>query len=180
MQFFRTIPVLAFLMLSLAACTTARVPAPPALQAQLAQLKTEMLTYLSAERARLNDAALPLRLDPVLASAAQTQSDAMAERGAFDEGGADRNAAVQQLAADPSFQGFIGENSAMQYFHSEYGIDPEAYAKSLIDQWIESDDHRENIIRADFDRVGIGVAANEEAIYASVVFARDLRPEAAP
>ncbi len=167
------------MVLTLAACTTARAPEPP-LPAQLEQLKAAMLVYLSEERTRLNDAAMSLRLDPILAAAAQTHSDAMAASDAFDEGGADQNAAVQQLAADPSFQGFVGESSAMQYFHPEYGIDPDVYARAFIDQWLEIEDHRENLVRADFERVGIGITANEDAIYASVVFARDLRPGAAP
>jgi uncharacterized protein YkwD len=164
---------LAALAFALAACTTAG-PQPPPIAEQLEAVKTYMLTYLSEERARLNAEAKPLRLDPMLAAAAQAHSEAMAEKNAFDDGGADGNVAIQQLAADPDFQGFVGENSAMQYFHPEFGIDPETYARAFVDQWVASPGHRANIEYANFDRAGIGVAAKGDTIYAAGVFATDL------
>ncbi len=169
----RTLSVLAVFIL--AACATpSAVPQPPPLAGQLEEVKNYMFAYLSSERARLNADAKPLRLDPMLASAAQAHSESMAEKGAFDEGGADENVAIRQLAADPSFQGFVGENSAMQYFHPEYGIDAEAYARAFVDQWVSSDGHRANIEYTNFDRAGVGVAAKGNAIYAAGIFATDL------
>lgn len=162
---------------ALAACAAipeAPAPAPPPIAEQLAELKTRMFVHVVEERQRLNAAAKPLRLDPELADAAQAHSEAMARDRAFGEEGAQNNVAIQQLAASPTFQGFVGGVAAMQYFTPELGFDPDAYARAFIAQWVRSPDHRENIENAVFDRTGIGVAANGNAIYASEIFAADL------
>jgi len=38
------------------------------------------------------------------------------------------------------------------------GFDAEAFAKIAVDGWMESKEHRENILSPDYDRAGIGVA----------------------
>lgn len=148
-------------------------PPPPDIDVLLAELKDQMYSYISEERQRLNPDARPLRPDPLLAAAAQAHSEAMAERGAFDDGGTGGNIAIQRLAADAAFQGYVAENSAMQFFYPTFGFDPEMFARAFVDQWLESESHRANIEYADFAITGIGVAANGNEIYASGLFATE-------
>lgn len=155
----------------------ATMPEPPPLGDLLAALKEEMYVYVSEERARLNSEAPPLRRDPLLETAAQEHSEAMAERGAFDTGGSDENVAIQRLAADATFQGFVTESSGMQYFDTERGFDPTTYAHAIVDQWVAIAEHRDNIEYANFSRSGIGVAAKGNAIYAALLLATELSPQ---
>ena len=148
-------------------------PPPPDIDVLLAELKDHLYTYISEERQRLNPDAMELRPDPLLAAAAQAHSDAMAERGAFDSG-AEGNIAIQSLAADAAFQGYVAENSAMQYFYPTFGFDPEMFARGFVDQWLESESHRANIEYTEFAITGVGVAANGNEIYASGLFATQL------
>jgi len=138
-------------------------------------MKEHMYIYIAEERQKLNPDAMPLRRDPLLDAAAQAHSEAMAERRAFDQGGSDENVAIQRLAANAVFQGYVGENSAMQYFYPEYGFDPETFAHSLVDQWLQSDSHRANIEYTNFVLNGIGVAANGDEIYAAGLFATEVQ-----
>ncbi len=166
-----------FALFALAAC--AMVPErepPPDIDMLLAALKEHMYTYISEERQKLNPDAILLRPDPLLAAAAQEHSEAMAERGAFDVGGGNDNIAIQRLAADATFQGFVGENSAMQFFYPTFGFDPEMFARGFVDQWLESESHRANIEYTSFALTGIGVAANGNEIYAAGLFATELDP----
>ena len=149
-------------------------PPPPDIDMLLAALKNHMYFYISEEREKLNPDAIPLRPAPLLAAAAQAHSEAMAERGAFDVGGGNDNIAIQRLAADVAFQGFVGENSAMQFFYPNFGFDPEMFARGFVDQWLESESHRANIEYTNFALTGIGVAANGNEIYAAGIFATEL------
>jgi uncharacterized protein YkwD len=164
--------VIFLLLLVVCACATPpAAPPPPDIEALLGELKENMYVYIAEERTKLNAQAMPLRRDTLLDEAAQAHSEAMAERGGFDEGGANENIAVQRLAANATFQGFVGENSAMQYFFPQFGFDPEMIARSIVDQWLRSDGHRANIEYANFALTGIGVAAKGNEIYASGLFA---------
>jgi uncharacterized protein YkwD len=158
----------------LTGCAGLGTPEPPPLGDLLAALKEEMYVYVAQERSRLNAQAMPLRRDPLLEEAAQTHSEAMAEAGAFDAEGSDDNVAIQRLAADAVFQGFVTESSGMQYFDPALGFDPAEYAKAIIDQWVSIDAHRTNIEYERFSRSGIGVAAKGNAIYVAQLLATDL------
>src|SRR3954468_23173202 len=102
--------------LVLAACASASRPPMPPLQDQVSALKERLFVLVEAERQRLNGEAKPLILDPELMQAAQTHSEDMAKKGSFDAGNPDGNLAVNILLGDPKFRGFVGENSAAQYF----------------------------------------------------------------
>ncbi len=174
-------PIIFFVAFALAACATPPdQPQPPDIDTLLVALKEHMYSYISEERDKLNAQALTLRRDPLLVAAAQTHSEAMAERGGFDQGGASENVAVQQLAADAAFQGFVGENVAMQYFYPEYGFDPEMFARGFVDQWLQSEGHRANIEYTNFVLTGIGVAANGNEVYAAGLFATEARIPPSP
>ena len=164
--------VLVIALLVLAGCAT---PGPPALsREQLREVQARLYAHIVSERTKLNQAAKPLSLDPELAAAAQAHSDAMAQRRAFDTAGEHENVAMQRLMANDKFQGYVGENSAMQYYTPELGIDPDAVARGFVELWLKSPEHRSHIGFAAFDRTGIGITANDREIYAAQIFATDL------
>ena len=170
-------PILAALILALALGACATGPAPqrlPPLEAQVAALKERLFVLVEAERHRLNSEAKPLILDSELMRAAQTHSDDMAMKRSFDIDNPDGNLALNTLLADPKFRGFVGENSAAQYFTPGARIDPDTYARGFLDIWLKSPDHKMNLIYAGFDKTGIGIAVNGNTIYAAELFATDL------
>jgi uncharacterized protein YkwD len=168
------------LALFMTACAAMQEGPPPLTRQQLEQVQTRLYAYIRDERSRMNGAAKPLALDPELAAAAQAHSDLMAQRRAFDSGGTEDNVAIQRLLANPKFRGYVGENSAMQYFTPEAGIDPDQVARGFADQWLKSAEHRNHIGFAAFDRTGIGITANDREIYAAQIFSTDLGLPEAP
>jgi uncharacterized protein YkwD len=156
------------------ACSTAPRYAPPPIDREVVLLKERLFVLVEEERHRLNAEARPLALDPELSAAAQAHSDEMAKKRSFDTMNPDGNLAVNTLLHDPKFRGFVGEISAAQYFTPAAGFDPEAYARGFLAIWLNSPDHKNNLSYANFDRTGIGVAVNGNAIYAAEVFATDL------
>ena len=162
-------------VLMLAGCASAPVAEkPPPIEAQVNAIKERLFVLVEAERHRLNEAAKPLILDPELMRAAQTHSDDMAMKRSFDVENPNGNLAVNVLLADPKFRGFVGENSAAQYFTPGTRIDPDAYARVFLGIWLNSPGHRMNLIYPGFDKTGIGIAVNGNAIYAAELFATDL------
>ncbi len=160
---------------ALAACAGAPAPkVPPSLDAQVGVLKERLFVLVEAERHRLNEHAKPLILDPELMRAAQSHSEDMAKKRSFDVENPDGNLAVNTLLSDPKFRGFVGENSAAQYFTPAAGFDPDTYARGFLDIWLKSPDHRTNLMYEAFDKTGIGIAVNGDTIYAAELFATDL------
>ena len=168
---FRAVLLLALLAL---ACCAAIPDAPGPPREHVAQVQSRLAALLREERMKLNAAAKPLNLDPELAAAAQAHSDLMARERSFDRPGGGDNIAIQRLVANPKFRGYVGENSAMQYFTPEAGIDPDAVARVFLEIWLNSAEHRQHIAFAAFDRLGVGVTANDNQIYAAALFATDL------
>ena len=156
----------------LAACAGVEGPAPS--NAQLTQLKAQIYVHIEEERLKLNGEAKPLVQDSALEDAAQAHSDAMAKRRAFDSGGAGDNVAIQQLAASPTFRGYVAENSAMQYFNPASGIDTDAFARGFVQIWLGSPEHKTVIVFSAFDKTGIGIAVTGNRIYAAELFAAPL------
>jgi uncharacterized protein YkwD len=166
--------VVGFALLLLAACAGMPPGAPPLSREQLAQVQARLYALIVEERMKLNAEAKPLRLDAELTAAAQAHSDDMAKRRAFDPSNdAARNIAVHRLAANPDFQGYVGENSAMQYFTPGAPLDPDAVARTFVDLWLKSPEHRDHIGFAGFDRTGVGIAANDNEIFAAQIFVTD-------
>ena len=156
------------------------VAPPPPIEEQLAQLKARMFALVVEERGRLIASVRPLTLDAELEAAAQAHSDDMAKKRSFDAMNPDGNVAVNALLADPKFAGFVGENAAAQYFTPSTGFDPDKMARGFLDIWLASPSHRTNLMDPKFERTGIGVAANGDALYAAEIFAADIGRTAGP
>ena len=160
--------VVLILAVLLAACAGARMPS---YEQQLVAMKSRLLVLVEEERVRAG--AKSLRLDPQLVAAAQAHSDDMARKRSFDAMNPNGNLAVNILLRDPRFGGFVGENSAAQYFTPAAGMDPDAMARGFLRIWLASPSHRLNVVYRDFDRAGIGIAVSGNAVYAAAVFATD-------
>ena len=55
------------------------------------------------------------------------------------------------------------------------------FSKSMVDKWMRSPGHRDNVLNGDFDRIGIGVASGKyngfDAIYVTQNFMGPLKPD---
>jgi uncharacterized protein YkwD len=87
----------------------------------------------------------PLRMDPTLTSAARFHTEDMLRRGYFAHGDF-ANRMVRFRAVGPT----VGENLAWE--------SPDSSAQFLVDAWLASPDHRANLLRPGFRRIGIGLA----------------------
>jgi uncharacterized protein YkwD len=87
----------------------------------------------------------PLRLGSALTRAAHAHSVDMARRGYFDHG-----AFVQRLRSFGVRAAYVGENLA-------YGTQP-LPAPTVVQMWIASPPHRQNLLDRAFRRIGVGVA----------------------
>jgi uncharacterized protein YkwD len=161
----------------LVGCAARPVPVlmpPVPLDAQLSAVKERLFVLVEAERERLNNGAKPLILDAELMRAAQIHSDDMAMKNSFDVENPEGNVAVNTLLSNPKFRGFVGENSAAQYFTPGVPINPQAFASGFLKIWEDSADHRMNLNYPGFDRTGIGLTVSGNTIYAAQLFATDL------
>ena len=61
----------------------------------------------------------------------------------------------------------LAENIAMR---SPYSGSADQVAKELVDQWMSSSGHRENILDSDYRRIGVGIATSGSTIYATQNF----------
>jgi uncharacterized protein YkwD len=87
-----------------------------------------------------------LSLDPTLARAARRHSAEMIQGGYFAHGDF-RGRMLAFHVRGP----FIGENLA-------WGSGSYAAASTVISEWLASPEHRANLLRASFTRIGIGAA----------------------
>lgn len=168
---------LILLTILLAGCATRPIPmaVPKAtIDDQLSAIKARLFVLVEAEREHLNNGAKPLILDPELMHAAQVHSDDMAMKNSFDVENPEGNVAVNALLNNPKFRGFVGENSAAQYFTPGVPMDPQVFASGFLKIWENSPDHRMNMDFPGFDRTGIGLAVSGNTIYAAELFATDL------
>src|SRR5262249_35929520 len=101
---------------------------------------------------------------------ARARSQAMAHGGPFSHQDAKGSyPAVDMVKERFGPYGTIGENIFMEK-RARKAFDAEAFAKLAVDEWMKSEEHRENILSPDYDRSGIGVAIEGDYGYATQVF----------
>jgi uncharacterized protein YkwD len=88
----------------------------------------------------------PLRFDGRLHTAARSHSADMIRRGYFGHGAFSRRMSGFHVHAKT-----VGENLA-------WGTGAYAAAKAIVDEWLQSPEHRANLLRPGFSRVGVGSA----------------------
>jgi uncharacterized protein YkwD len=125
---------------------------------------------IDAERTRSAPGAPKLSPNGELELIAKKRSQAMAHGAPFshqDEQGS--YPAIDMVKNRLGPYGHIGENIFMEK-RGRGSFDPEAFAKLAVDEWMGSEEHRENILSPEFDRSGIGVAVVGDTAYATQVF----------
>jgi uncharacterized protein YkwD len=125
---------------------------------------------IEAERIRLAPNVRPFASDPALARMARTRSQAMANGAPFaHEDGDGRFAADVMVRAEFGSYGAVGENIMMEQDPAR-AFDPEVFARRAVRGWMNSEGHRANILGAQYDRAGVGVAINGPYVYATQLF----------
>jgi uncharacterized protein YkwD len=117
----------------------------------LEAVRRAVLDRVNAERERAR--VRPLRLDPRLDSAAQHHAQDMLERGYFAHASPEGRT-VRQRAETAGYRWHaVGENIA----EGQLTID------EVVKAWMESPEHRRNILDRDFLHMGLGLALGETA-----------------
>lgn len=128
------------------------------------EIEREILKLTNKER---RDRGLPaLETNPELRELARTQSRNMRSQVFFshiDHKG--RGPEDRKQVFFPELFGGVGENIA--YVH---GAPPSELAGKFIDLWMNSPGHRENMLRASFGHLGVGVVEKDGMFYATQVF----------
>lgn len=128
--------------------------------------KEEIVTRTNEVRANVKLA--PVKVDKLLAQVAQDMASDLASRGKLSHTDA-KGRSLRKRIDDSTYPWkSIGENIAMGY----------TSAKEFIAEWVKSETHKKNMLTADFNEIGIGLARSKDGdIYLVQVFAsRDLKP----
>ena len=169
------------LLVSLAACADgglfASKPPPPPVDphTQMAALESRIYDLIETERLKIDPDAKVLRLDSELVGVAREKSADMAAKNYLLHKSPDgRTTADIIMDKDADFQGLLGENIAAEGYQAKYGIDVEAYAHAIVNTWLGSDDHKQNLAYPAYDRTGVGAAVSGDTVYVTQLFATDL------
>jgi uncharacterized protein YkwD len=134
------------LALALSARADATVtPATPLGQKGVSVTPHELAVIRVMNSVRASNGVPPLRVGRALTRAARSHSADMARRGYFDHG-----AFVRRLRAFGVRASYVGENLAS-------GSQPLS-AAAVVQMWIASPPHRQNLLDRGFRRVGVGEA----------------------
>ncbi len=132
------------------------------------EIESAILEMVNQERARAG--ANPLQLDDTLRVTARAHSDDMFLRGYFDHDDPDGFSPADRIAeAHRQLIGLTGENIWMGA-----NLDPsdqKKTAESIMNAFMKSSDHRENILKKTYTHLGIGVAIKGRDVKATQNFA---------
>ncbi|MFP8889331.1 CAP domain-containing protein [Natrialbaceae archaeon A-CW2] len=110
-----------------------------------------------------------LEHDDEIANIARTYSHDMAERDFFAHVSPEGERPADRFGdLFPNSCRAIGENLAV--FNTVGTTDAETLAERIVDGWMESPGHRDNILTESWDRQGIGVYADDSRVYATQKF----------
>lgn len=136
--------------------TPSEEPSAPATDDRTAAVQA-VLERVNAERAGAG--CLPLTLDPALNALAAGYSQDMAARGFFDHTDPDGRSPWDRAAA-AGIESMGGENIARG----------QQDAQAVMDAWMASDGHRDNILNCNFTTMGVGVHFGEGGPWWTQVF----------
>jgi uncharacterized protein YkwD len=169
----------AFLLLICAGCTTpkqaALPPPPPDPHTLMPALETRIAVLIEEEREKIDVHARPLVIDPELSEIARKRSTDMAAKNYLAHVAPDGQTSASILMdTDTRFQGLLGENMGAQHYTRRLGVDVNKFARAVVDQWMASKQHRDNLAFADYNLTGVGAAVNGDTVYVTELFATDL------
>jgi uncharacterized protein YkwD len=102
----------------------------------------------------------PLTLEPSLARAAQAHAEECARRGVLSHEGQDGSSPPARARRAGYASGYVGENIAMGYPSVE----------SVVQGWMRSAGHRQNILNTHYSDVGFGYADSSKGAYWVALF----------
>lgn len=138
------------LAVSTGAGATAMTPPPPS-SAGATPTRGEYAIVRAMNAVRARSGVPPLRMGRALTRAARAHSADMARRGYFEHG-----AFVQRLRSFGVRAPYIGENLA-------YGTQA-LTAAAIVQMWIASPPHRQNLLDRGFRLIGVGVAGSSRKL----------------
>jgi uncharacterized protein YkwD len=137
------------IVLSMVLCVLAL--ASPA-QARSTPAEAELLSAMN--QARVQRGVAPLRIDLRLVAAARAKSRSMLRTGTFAHGNFQR-----RLSSFRARGPYFGENLA-------WGVGAHGSAAGIVQMWLASPSHRANLLRRNFQRVGLGIVVGTFRGYA--------------
>lgn len=140
-------------------------PAKPAQSPSTAQMETEVYKQINAIRQQ--QGLTTLKQNPKLAQVARDYSRRMAEQKFFAHTSPQGDTMVQRVRSAKIFYTLLGEN----LFTSTNISQP---VPAAVQGWMESQGHRENILRTEFRETGIGVWRTGNTYYFTQLFLRSL------
>jgi uncharacterized protein YkwD len=150
-------------------------PPPPDPHTQMTALESRIYDLIETERLKIDPKAKALRLDSELVGVAREKSADMAAKNYLLHKSPDGQTTADIIMdKDADFQGLLGENIAAEGYQAKYGIDVEAYAHAIVNTWLGSDDHKQNLSYPAYDRTGVGAAVSGDTVYVTQLFATDL------
>ena len=135
-------PISKYILVAFAACFCLFAAVSPASARPLSTAEARLLAAVNQTRAA--HGLRPVHYDATLERAARAHSAEMLNQGYFAHG-----AFAQRLEAYGARGPQIGENLA-------WGSGRLAAPASVVDRWLASPEHRANLLRPGFDRIGIG------------------------
>ena len=157
----------ALALISLAAAQDKKQPAKnePAKKDALKLSKEEQAVIDLTNAERKKEGLPPLKAEAHLMAAARGHAENMAKQDKLDHVLDGKTHADRTKAAGYK-SGFVGENIAWN----------QQTPKEVLETWMKSQPHKENILRKEFTQIGVGIAKNEKGEpYWVQVFAAPLK-----
>ncbi len=146
---------------------------------QETQSERDPLNTTAAERAiaaAVNDerrarGLSPVEYEPGLATVARNHSADMIARDYYAHVSPEGNAAFERVQSSSVSCSSVGENIAATWWQTPFESTDgergrhttrEELADGLLEQWLTSPDHRENMLSTEWERTGVGVAVTED------------------
>ncbi|MFZ2887301.1 MAG: CAP domain-containing protein [Minisyncoccia bacterium] len=142
---------------------------PPASQSPSfeAEVESEILRLTNIERAKYDLS--QLSSENVLAATAEAHSEDMLDRDFFSHDNPDGcSSSCRATAAGYSWQA-IGENIFML---KGWDLTAEETAIMIVNGWLGSPGHKENMLKPVYTETGVGVFVEDEAVYATTLYAK--------
>jgi uncharacterized protein YkwD len=131
------------------------------LLAQRRAEEAERQLFESINRERVSQGLSRLKWDDALANAARQHAETIAAQ----------NTLSHQLPGEPSLPG-RATRAGVQFISLSENVAQGASAANIGEQWMRSPNHRANVLDADVDAVGIGVAERNGMFFAVADFCK--------
>jgi uncharacterized protein YkwD len=133
--------------------------------------KVEDLVFEMTNQARIAKGLAPLARDAELGNAARAFSNDMLVRRFFDHDTPDGLPFEKRLAKQ--YRHWVADMGENIWSGSGYDVSKtQEIAQDIINDWMKSPGHRENMLDPDFTHLGVGVSARHHTIRATQEFVR--------